>query len=162
MNGSAAVSHEATRAERSAGYAMERPAGALASSMWLSARGLRVPPKGPWDVTIALDIVDRAASPTVMSAADSRFHIAIAASEWGFFFCHRGKVSWIRITDVPFVSERDEYGLLPRTPPLRDVGTLVQALEERHELSFKRRHASVRTTLPDADNAIRIWLAAAI
>jgi hypothetical protein len=162
MNGSAVVSQDVRRAERSAGYAKERHAGALAASAWLSARGLRAPAKGAWDVTIALDVVDRAASPTVTSATDSRFHIAIAGSEWGFFFCHRGKVSWIRITDVPFINERDEYALLERTPPLRDLGSLVQALEEKYELTFKRRHASIRTNLPEAEQTIRIWLAAAI
>ena len=158
MNGSAVVC-ETKRAERSRGYTKERHAGALAASAWLSARGLREPPRQAWDVMIALDVVDHPASPTVTSATDSRFHIAIAAGEWGFFFCHRGKVSWIRVTDVPFINERDEYGLIERTPPLRDLGAIVRELETKFQLAFRREHASIRTNLPEAEGAIRRWLA---
>jgi hypothetical protein len=157
MNGSLAVSRE-----RAAGYAKERPAAALAASAWLHARGLREPSHGLWEVAIALDVVCGPASPTVNGPNDSRFHIAIAGNEWGFFFCHRRKVSWIRVTDVPFINERDEYALLGRTPPLRDLGKLVQSLEERYDLQFNRMNASIRTSLLDADHAIRIWLVAAI
>ena len=134
----------------------------LATSAWLAARGIRPAPSGRWDVTIALDVVDRPALPTFDGRLDSRFHISISPTEWGFFFCHAGRVSWIRVTDVPTVYERDEHELLRDVPPLRDIGSLVHRLEERHQLAFHRKHASIKTSIPGTEDTIRIWVAASI
>jgi hypothetical protein len=138
----------------------EQRAATLATSAWLSARGLIAPRR--WDVSIALDARDRAAQHEFDAAVDTRFHISISRDEWGFFFCHAGKASWIRITDVPSVFERDEYGLVADVPPLRDLGSLVQRLEERYNLRFHRQHASIRTNIASAESTIRIWVAASI
>lgn len=143
-------------------YLTDRPAAALATTAWLNARGLRPPPALRWEVMIALDVVDRPALPTFDGTTDTRFHISISAGEWGFFFCHAGRVSWIRVTDLPSIYERDEHELLRDVPPLRDVGTLVHRLEERHKIAFHRKHCSIRTTLPGAEDTIRLWVAASI
>jgi hypothetical protein len=141
--------------------AYEAPrAATLATSAWLSARGLIAPPR--WTVSIALDARPQPASHEFDAAHDTRFHISLNREEWGFFFCHAGKASWIRVTDVAGVFERDEYALVADVPPLRDLGSLVQKLEERHTIRFHRQHASIRTNIPAADSTIRIWVAASI
>jgi hypothetical protein len=143
-------------------YGMGRHAGALATAVWASARGLLVPPRTEWELSIALDVVDAHVSPWFAETTDTRFHIAIASIEWGFYFCHHSRVSWIRVTDVPFVHERDDFSLLPRTPPLRELGTLVRALEERHRIRFRREHAAIRASLPNAEHAVREWVVGAL
>jgi hypothetical protein len=135
-------------------------AATLATTAWLEARGLIAPAR--WTVSIALDARPRPARHEFDANVDTRFHISMSRDEWGFFFCHAGQASWIRVTDVPAVFERDEYGLIAEVPPLRDLGSLVQALEERYELRFHRQHASIRTNIPAAEATIRIWVAAAI
>jgi len=143
-------------------YGKGRHAGALASSSWLAGRALSVAPHARWEVSIALDVVGEKPSPTFTDASDTRFHIAIASNEWGFFFCHHSRISWIRVTDLPFVHERDDYGLLERVPPLRDLGRLVQSLEERYRIRFRRELASIRSTIPGAEENVRIWVVAAL
>lgn len=141
-------------------YGIEQSAATLATSAWLNARGLIAPPR--WDVSIALDARAVPAVHEFDVATDTRFHISIAKDEWGFFFCHLAKASWIRVTDVPRVFERDEHELVRDVPPLRDLGSLVQKLEEKHDIRFHRQHASIRTNIAGAQSTIRIWLAAAI
>ena len=143
-------------------YGKGRHAGALAASSWLSGRALGVAPYARWEVSIALDVIDEKASARFQDTSDTRFHIAISSNEWGFFFCHHSRISWIRVTDVPFVHERDDYALLPSVPPLRDLGKLVQLLEERYRFRFRREHAAIRSTIPDAEENIRIWVVAAL
>ena len=143
-------------------YAKERPAGALATASWLSARGLLVSPHLPWDVSIALDVTCARAPARYSDASETRLHIAIASTEWGIYFCHHSRASWIRVTDLPFVHERDDFGLLAGVPPLRDVGSLVRSLEEKHEVSFRREHAAIRSTLPNAEPAVREWVLSVI
>jgi hypothetical protein len=155
-------SFERQRRPRATPYATEKHAGALAATAWLAACGLRAPAATTWDVAIALDIVNRPASPYATSPADTRFHIAISTAEWGFYFCQRGRVSWIRVTDVPFVNERDDHGLLRQVPPLRDLGWLIQTLELRNSITFRRTLASVRTNLVDAEIGIRSWITTAL
>jgi len=142
-------------------YGSDRGAGALATAAWLRARGLSTP-GAAWDVSIALDVADRPATAEADAAKDTRFHLLLAPAEWGFFFCHGGRSSWIRVTEVPSVFERDDFALLPRVPPLRDLGTLVRGLEEQHQVQFKRHLASIRTSIAGADAAIRLWVAASI
>src|SRR3954463_13483249 len=83
-------------------YGKGRHAGALATAVWLSARGLLVPPRTEWELSISLGVIDEQAPARFADTMDTRFHIAIASIEWGFFFCHHSRSSWIRVTDVPF------------------------------------------------------------
>lgn len=147
---------------RETSHSGHRNAGALASSMWLAARNVTAAPDTRWAVAIALDIVDRAAGPTANAGSASRFQIAISAAEWGLLFCHRGQLSQIRITDVPFVQDRDEHALLRHVPPLRGVGALIQRLEQKHGLAFRRSHAFVGTDLAGAEPRIRSWIASSL
>src|SRR4051812_18178534 len=87
---------------------IDRPAGALAAAAWLDARGLRCTPGVRWYVDVVLEAGPSAG---VAGAADSRFHIAISATDWGFVFRHRGRVSSLRVTDVASVQDRDDHGL---------------------------------------------------
>lgn len=141
-------------------YGTEQSAATLATGAWLSARGLLAPPR--WTVSIALDSRDVPAEHEFDATRDTRFHLSIAKDEWGFFFCHLGKASWIRVTDVARVFERDDYELVKQVPPLRDLGALVQKLEEQYSIRFHRQHASIRTNIAGATSTIRIWVAAAI
>lgn len=134
-------------------------AGATAASNWLSARGLNPPPGHTrWHAEISLDHIDAPARLEFDEQRDSRFHIDIYSEEWGFFFCHEGRVSWIRITDIPFVHGRDDHSLLSLTPALENIGVLLRSLEKRHRLTFYRQHALVRTNVVAAETMIRNWL----
>jgi hypothetical protein len=135
-------------------------AGALATGAWLAARGLVVPPRTRWEATIALDVVERPALSTFSEARDTRFHVAISSTEWGFYFCHYGRASWIRVTDVPSVHERDDHALLVRVPPLRALGRLVRSLEDTYCVRFRREHAAIRTTIAGAEPPIWEWVLA--
>jgi hypothetical protein len=147
-------------------YGKGKHAGALAAAAWLSSRGLLAPPGSAWEVSIGLDVAHERARPAFDPTSDTRFHLAISATEWGFFFCHGSRASWIRVTDVPFVHERDDFKLLRHVPALRDVGKLVQLVEDQYDLEFRRQHAWVRTscrgTSPGAEEVIRIWTVAAL
>jgi hypothetical protein len=144
------------------GFAKDKRAGALATSGWLAARGLARVAPAAWEISISLDVVDRAASRCFVEATDTRFHISLSASEWGFYFCHGGRTSWIRVVDAPLRHERDDFDLAGSVPALRDLGVLVHALEERHEIQFRRTRAHVHSTIPGSEPKIRLWLAAAI
>jgi hypothetical protein len=122
--------------------------GPIASAAWLAAREL-YPKEVKWNVVITLD-----------TDAGSRFDLEIFAEEWGFKFCHADRESWIRVTDVPFVHGRDEHELLRGTPPLREIGALVRKLEKRYGIKFRRRRASIRTTIAEGSPAIRRWIEA--
>jgi hypothetical protein len=134
--------------------------GAQATTGWLQARNVSTPPSTlRWHVEIAMSTNDSSPPVDYDEATATRFHLDLYSEEWGLFFCHLGKASWIRITDLAFVHGRDEYGLLPIVPPLRDVGTLIRELERRNGIRFQRKHASIRTNLANAEPAIRNWLA---
>lgn len=108
---------------------------------------------------IALDVVDAPATVSFDGRTDSRFHLSISANEWGFFFCHRGLVSWIRVTTVVTVHDRDEHDLRGSVPPLRDLCGFLRNLQATHKIKLRREYASVRTSLPaDAVAAIRDWV----
>ena len=111
-----------------------------------------------WHVAIGLDVRDTPALASFDEATDSRFHIEIYGEEWGYFFCHGGKASWIRITDQAFVHMRDDYGLLASTPKLEDIGKTLRAVEQQHGLKFRRDLAFVSTSLVNAEPAIRTWV----
>jgi hypothetical protein len=137
-------------------------AATLATTAWLSSRGYEVPLGFRWEVAIAMSVLDGPVPPTFDSAIDTRFHLSISQDEWGFFFCHAGRVSWIRVTDVVAVQDRDEFKLRDFVPPLRDVANLVHRIEERERILFRRQHAAVRTTIKGAEHALRIWVAASL
>lgn len=90
---------------------------------------------------------------------DALFRLSIYAQEWGFFFTHHSRASWIRITDIPFVHGRDDHELLGDTPPLKNIGAFLRKLETKHRLSFARKSAVLTTNLDDAELPIRSWLA---
>ncbi|MEO8705434.1 MAG: hypothetical protein ABI867_35715 [Kofleriaceae bacterium] len=140
----------------------DRSAGALAAGVWLQGRGLAITAPKRWDVSVMLGVVDHLPPRSFRETHDTRFHISISADEWGFYFCHRARVSWLRITDLPFVNERDDFNLLGRVPALRDLGPLVQELEEEHRITFRRTLSAIRTNLPGAEDTIRLWVAASI
>jgi hypothetical protein len=139
-----------------------RHAGALATQSWLAARGLLVPTSTGWEVSIALDVRDEKAPAAFNDAVDTRFHLSLSATEWGFFLCQQGRASWIRVTDVPFVHERDDFALLFKTPPLRHLGALVRELETTYRIRFRREHASIRSTIAGSEPAIWEWVLADI
>ena len=136
--------------------ALSANTGPIASAAWLVARGL-APDDQKWHVDITLG--PAAGAPAERHEdRDTRFDLEIYAEEWGFKFSHGGRVSWIRVTDVPFVHGRDEHQLLRRTPPLKNIGTLVAELEQRYEIRFDRRSATIRTTIADAASIVASWI----
>src|SRR5438874_1280166 len=132
-------------------------AGQLAAAAWLAARCLRAPDKS-WDIEIGLDVVDRPATTSFDPKRASRFQLHIYAEEWGYHFCHAGKDSWIRITDIPFVHGSDGYSLLKLTPPLKLLSPFLRRLETEHRLAFQRRHAAIASTIPGSEPVLRSGL----
>jgi len=135
-------------------------AGALAAQAWLTARNIPRPSLSRWHVEIALDVVDAPARADFDERTATRFHVDIYAEEWGFYCCHRGRASWIRVTDVPFVHGRDDFKLLAAVPPLKEIGSLLRTVEQQHSVWFRRDRALVRTSLATAESAIRRWVEA--
>ncbi len=133
-------------------------AGVLAARAWLAERGVRAPDGQRWHADITLAVSDAPAEPAFNLDTDTRFRIEIYSEEWGFFFCHGGHASWIRITDIPFVHGRDDFKLLELTPPLKELSRLVRVLENRHTIRFRREHALVRTNVAGAEPAVRRWV----
>ncbi len=132
--------------------------GATAAATWLRARGLAAPGQSRWHVEVALDVVDVPAPADYDEATATRFHIDIYSEEWGHYFCHNGRSSWIRVTDIAFVHGRDDYQLLTLTPPLPDIGRLLRQLEQKYGVRFRRDHALIRTNVDRAEVAVRAWL----
>ena len=133
-------------------FRREVPLGGKAASTWLSARGLEASPSR-WNVLIALDTGD---------ANDTRFHLAIDGTEWGYCFVRGSGMSWIRVTTAAFVHERDDFGLLQQTPSLASIGELIQRLEERYQIQFDRRNPQLKTNIAGADHKIRLWVVASL
>lgn len=132
--------------------------GQIAASEWLSDRGIQTPSLKRWHVEVSLATLDAPAPMNYDDRVDTRFHVDVYSEEWGFFFCHSGRASWIRITDIPFVHGRDDFGLLAQTPALPDVGALLRTLEVRHKVEFRRKLALVRTNVPASEPGIRAWV----
>lgn len=133
-------------------------AGARGAASWLALRGLDASMLKRWHVEVSLGTTDEIPTVNYDDRVDTRFHIDVYSEEWGYFFCHAGKASWIRVTDIPFVHGRDDFGLLAQTPALTDVGALMRALESRHQIELRRKHALVRTNLAGSEPAIRRWV----
>lgn len=134
-------------------------AGALAAGQWLRSVGVATPATVRWHVEVAFGVLDEPAPVEFDDATASRFHLDIYSEEWGVFFCHGGRSSWIRVTDIAFVHGRDDHALLGVTPSLRAIGSLLRRLEHQYALAFRREHALVRTNLAGAEPAIRAWIA---
>jgi len=132
--------------------------GATVAATWLRSLGHPATTER-WHVEIALDVIDRRAPVTFDEARATRFHIDAYLEEWGLYFCHGGRWSWIRVTDIAFVHGRDDHGLLAWGPTLEDVGALLRRLEGMHGISFHRKHANIRTNLAGVEPAVRGWLA---
>lgn len=134
-------------------------AGASAAHSWLESLGLHPPPGAlRWHAEISLDVIDGPARAEFDEHVDTRFHIDLYSEEWGFFFCHAGRVSWIRVTDIPFVHGRDDHQLLTQTPSLAAIGELIRRLETKHGVRFNRQHAIIRTNIAAAEPIVRRWL----
>lgn len=144
--------------ERLVGGASSVTAGKLAAETWLRTRVLDAPALTPWHVEAALGVGDAPVIAELDAATETRFRIEIYSQEWGFFFCHQGAASWIRVTDIPFVHGRDDFSLLATTPALKDIGSLLRSLERRFEIELDRRCAHVRTNLQNAEPTIRQWI----
>jgi hypothetical protein len=127
--------------------------GPLASAAWLVHRDV-FPNDPKWSVEIVLVPEGE----QVLDGATTSFQLAIYAEEWGFSFSHGSSLSWIRVTDVPFVHGRDELQLLAATPPLKRIGELLYQIERRFGLRFDRPRATIRTTIAGAEPKIRAWL----
>lgn len=142
----------------SSGGAANATAGSLASSTWLRTRGIGSPSIKRWHVEIALDVLTDRAPTDYDETSATRFHLNIYTEEWGVYFCHAALSSWIRVTDIPFVHGRDDYRLLGIVPALKDIGQLLRQIERAHGIQFQRRHATVQTNIPGAEQAIRDWI----
>jgi hypothetical protein len=149
-----ASSHDATLA----GDRATTTAGMLAARQWVTARGLTPPSVTRWHATILLGTEEHSPELEIDERRETRFRIEIYSEEWGFFFCHAGRSSWIRVTDIPFVHGRDDFRLLPLTPPLHDVGHFLRRLESQHAVQFQREHARLTTNLVDAEPELRRWV----
>lgn len=130
----------------------------LAARTWLSARGLSATGLLRWHAEILLDVIDQPAREQFDERVDTRFRIELYSEEWGFLFCHGGRASWIRVTDIPFMHGRDDFRLLGSIPPLEDLGLLVRSVETQHGIRFRRRNALVQTNLTGAELPIRRWV----
>jgi hypothetical protein len=137
---------------------MPTTAGMLAARTWLTARALNAPALTRWNANILLAPGEAEPEPDVDEVRDTRFRIEIYSQEWGFQFCHAGRASWIRVTDIPFVHGRDDHRLLSAMPALKDIATLVRRIEREHRLRFNRERALVRTNLDRAEPSIREWV----
>ena len=134
-------------------------AGSRASAQWLA--DLNIPaPHTRWAVEIALDVRDQPAPCEFDEHVDTRFHLEIYSEEWGLFFCHGGRVSRIRVTDIEFVHGRDDFALHGAIPPLANIGRLLRDLEDRYRVAFRRDLALVLTDIDGAEPAIRAWVQA--
>jgi hypothetical protein len=127
--------------------------------MWLLSRG-EAPPTSRWHVGIYLDAVERPAITTWNDAVDTRFHLDIFSEEWGLFFCHGGKASWIRVTDIAFIHGRDDFRLLEWMPSLDRISVLLRSLEQVHSIKLQRRFAAIETEMPRIEPSVRAWLEA--
>jgi hypothetical protein len=128
-----------------------------ASTKWLAARRLNSPSRKHWMVAIVLDAADPR-SVSAYTEVDTRLYIEIDSTEWGILFCRGRESSWIRVAGTPRVHEHDDFRLLPYVMDLRDLGAIVQLIERRFGLRFRRQHAVIHTDLDDAQQKILLWL----
>jgi hypothetical protein len=158
--GTARAAHFITSSSRPhAGRGIAPTAGAAAATTWLSSLGLQPPSTLRWHVEIAIAELDAPPPVEFDERVATRFQLDLYSEEWGYFFCHQGHSSWIRVTDIPFVHGRDDFGLLVQTPTLGSIGAMMRSLETRHTIQLRREHALVRTNLAGGEPVVRRWLA---
>jgi hypothetical protein len=139
-------------------HEMAAPAGTLAARGWLTARAVSAQTLPRWHARVLLDVVDKSAREDFDVRHDTRFRVDISSDEWGFLFCHSGRTSSIRVTEVAAVHGRDDFRLLDATPALKELGMLLRSVEQQHGVRFRRRNALVQTNLPSAEASIRRWI----
>jgi hypothetical protein len=135
-------------------------AGKLAARTWLESLALTPPAGRPWFVELTLGVDEATPALAFDCQTETRLRMEVFSEEWGVQFCHRGRSSWIRVTDIPFVHGRDDFALSAIMPPLRNIGFLVRSIESEHAMRFDRGLALVRSNVPGAELALRPWLAA--
>jgi hypothetical protein len=133
--------------------------GAVAAAAWLHHVAPTSTTTTRWHVEIVLDVIHARAPSEWDETTATRFHLDVYAEEWGYYVCHAGHASWIRITDVPFVHGRDDFKLLSSTPALIEIGGLIRRIESDHSIHFQREHATVRTNIAGIEPSIRRWIA---
>ena len=133
-------------------------AATLAVDAWFYERGIKQPSVA-WRIDVTLDNELR---PTreFAEAIDTRFQLFMRHDEWGVYFCHAGRVSRLRVTDLVRPELRDDHHLANGTPPLRRIGTLIRELETRHCLQLRRSNAEIMTTVPETEPIVRAWISA--
>lgn len=109
----------------------------------------------PWSIELAMGITSTKV--LVAQPASTSFHVRLTAGEWGYTFSHDGRLSTIRVGDVPSVHDRDDHQLLASTPSLKELGGFVRKLEQRYDIRFQRQHAAVRTSLAGAEPVVLAW-----
>lgn len=133
--------------------------GARDAARWLADRGDATPATPRWYAEIVLGVGAGRPPTDHDERVETRLQLAIYAEEWGVYFCHAGRSSWVRVTDVAFVHGRDDFQLLSQVRALDDIGALVRSLEQAHQLRFQRAHAAIATNVPPLEPAIRRWVA---
>jgi hypothetical protein len=131
--------------------------GSSAISLWLRENGLEAADKN-WRATIVLPVVLRDVLSTT-PPTETWFEVELEPDKWGLCFCHAGRTSRIRVTDMATVDGCDDHELLVITPQLRDLGRLLRHLEHRHAVRFHRDAAEVRTEHSTIKDAALRWLA---
>jgi hypothetical protein len=84
---------------------------------------------------------------------DTRFQVTIRPDEWSYYVAHRGRVSSVRVTDLPRVHLRDDHNFVAATPPLRRIGTLIREFEQRCHVFLQR--ATAPSSIPASRAASR-------
>lgn len=143
------------------GGVVAKTLGARESAAWLSAIDAQTPPTHHrWYVEIVMSLAHERPPTDFDESIATRLHISIYAEEWGIYFCHRARSSWLRVTDVAFVHGRDEFALMRFLPSsLAQLGLLVRHIESTEGVKFERAHASIKTNIERAEPAIQKWLA---
>jgi hypothetical protein len=123
--------------------------GAIEATRWLELRRLDASNAPHWYVEIDIP----------SNVEGMIFELRICQKEWGFVFRTPTRVSSIRVTDEPFVHGPDDLNLLSLTPRLDRIGDLLEALQKRFQMSFRRARAAVRSNFARATAIVRLWLA---
>lgn len=139
---------------------MAKTLGAGDAAAWMCALDAKTPPAHErWYAEIAMGVAHERPPTDFDESIATRLHINIYSEEWGIYFCHRARSSWIRVTDVAFVHGRDELELFRFMPSsLAQLGLLVRRIESTEGIRFERTQPSIKTNVERAEAAIRNWL----
>jgi hypothetical protein len=135
--------------------------GAGEAVAWMRALDAANPPTHErWYAEIVMSLANERPPTDFDESIATRLHINIYSEEWGVYFCHRARSSWIRVTDIAFVHGRDDFELFRFVPTsLAQLGTFVRRIESTEGIRFERAHASIKTNIERAEPGIRRWLA---